>query len=319
MLEHILLPLDGSKMAECILPHAVTLAKTFESKVTLLRVVYSDTSENQHLNVNPIAWQMRKSEATSYLEKIQKQLEDVDVESEIQILEGKPAQQIIEYSRSIDAQMVILSSHGSSGISEWNINSTAQKVLLRAFIPVMIIRAYKETALDLDNLKYERILIPLDGSKRAECILSIASSIGKAHSSEIILAHVVEEPKLPRQSPMNKEELELIDKITTINRKEMSNYIEQLNSQLLNNQAITHIESSGKPAVALHNIIDQENVDLVILSAHGLSGDNKWPYGQTALSFIVYGTTPIIIFQDLKKGEIETSLAEKSTEQMKGH
>lgn len=319
MLEHILLPLDGSKLAECVLPHAVTLSKAFESKVTLLRVVYSDPSGDQQLNVNPMDWQMRKSEAKSYLEAIQKRLDDVGIEAEIQILEGIPAQQIIEFSRNIDIQLVILSSHGSSGISEWNINSTAQKVLLRAFIPVMIIRAYKETALDLDNLKYERIIIPLDGSKRAECILTLANSIGKAHSSEIILAHVVEEPKLPRQAPVNKGDLEMVEKITTVNRKEVSNYIDQLNAQLLNNHAKTRIESSTKPAVTLHNIIDQENADLVILSAHGLSGDNKWPYGQTALNFIVYGTTPIIIFQDLKKDEIETSLAEKSAEQTKGH
>jgi lipoprotein signal peptidase len=69
----------------------------------------------------------------------------------------------------------------------------------------------------------------------------------------------------------------------------------------------------------MHNIIDREQIDLVMLSAHGYSGDNRWPYGNIALSFIVYGTTPLIIMQDLSIEEVGKTLAEKFAEQSKGH
>jgi hypothetical protein len=69
----------------------------------------------------------------------------------------------------------------------------------------------------------------------------------------------------------------------------------------------------------LHEIIDRENIDLVLMSAHGYSGDNRWPYGKISLNFIAYGTTPIIIFQDLSKEEFGETLAEIYAEQSKGH
>jgi hypothetical protein len=56
-----------------------------------------------------------------------------------------------------------------------------------------------------------------------------------------------------------------------------------------------------------------------VLSAHGHSGESRWPYGKIALSFIVYGTTPLIIIQDLSADEVSKSLAEKFSEQTKGH
>ena len=173
MFEHILLPLDGSKLAESVLPHAVTLSKAFNSKLTLLRVVYQDEIANQHGMINPIDWQMRKSEAEAYLQAVQTRLREVDLESETQILEGRPAEQIIEFAKSEDVKLLILSSHGRSGPSAWNINSTVQKVLLRAFMPVMIIRAYKEDHHALEGVNYERLFLPLDGSKRSECIQSL--------------------------------------------------------------------------------------------------------------------------------------------------
>lgn len=319
MLDHILLPLDGSALAERVLPHAVSLAEAFKSKLTLLRVVYSESDVDQHGMVNPMDWQMRKSEAQAYLKSIQNRLDEVDVESNIQLLEGKPAQQIIDFASNEDVNLIILSSHGSSGVSKWNINSTVQKVLLRAFIPVMIIRAYQNTVEELKGLTYKRLFVALDGSKRAECILSLAKSISDVQNSMVFLTHIVEEPILPRQTPLSDEDRALIKKLKTVNKAEAEKYFQSLKTQFNEKNVKTIIESSKKPTVALHNIIDREQIDLVLLSAHGYSGENRWPYGKIALNFIAYGTTPLIIIQDLSKEEIEKTLAEKFAEQAKGH
>ncbi len=319
MFEHIVLPLDGSKLAERVLPHAVTLSKAFDSKLTLLRVVYQEESADQHGMINPMDWQMRKSEAEAYLQSVQKRLEEVDLESEIRILEGRPAEQIVEFSKNEDVQLIILSSHGKSGPSAWNINSTVQKVLLRAFMPVMLIRAYREDQQELESVTYQRLFIPLDGSKRAECILPLAESICQLQDSDVFLAHIVEEPKLPRQTPVDEEVQSLIDKLRKINIEEAENYFKNIKQQFPPENVEILIESSKKPTVAMHNIIDRENIDLVLLSAHGYSGENRWPYGKIALNFIAYGTTPLIIIQDLEENEIGKTLAEQYAEQSKGH
>ncbi len=319
MFEHILLPLDGSSLAERVLPHAVALSGAFDSKLTLLRVISKDSEKGENNVVNPMAWQMRKSEAEAYLKSVKNRLAEVDIDSEIRIIEGNPPQQICDFAQNEGVDLIILSSHGSSGVSAWNINSTVQKVLLRAFMPVMIIRAYTEEYGSLTGLQYDRLFLPLDGSTRAECILPLAKSICKAQNSKAFLTHIVEEPNLPKQTPISDEITSLIDQLRDINFEEAKNYLDQVKDQFKPGNVETIIESSKNPSIAMHNIIDREQVDLVLLSAHGHSGQSRWPYGKIALSFIVYGTTPLIIIQDLSADEVSKSLAEKFSEQTKGH
>ncbi|MDY6846152.1 MAG: universal stress protein [Chloroflexota bacterium] len=319
MFEYILLPLDGSSLAERVLPHAVALSKAFNSKLTLLRVINKGDEEDQNNIINPMTWQIRKSEAEAYLKSVQKHLGEVDVDSELKILEGNPAQQIIDFARNEDVELIIMSSHGSSGVSAWNINSTVQKVLLRAFMPIMIIRAYQEDYGSLTGLKYHRLFLPLDGSKRAECILPLAKSICSAQDSKVFLTHIIEEPRLPRQTPIGEDVNKIITELREINLKEARTYMTQMKEQFDPVNVEIIVETSEKPSIAMHNIIDREKIDLVMLSAHGYSGESRWPYGQIALSFITYGTTPLLIVQDLSIDEVGKTLAEKFAEQSKGH
>ena len=319
MFKHILLPLDGSSLAERVLPHAVALSNAFDAQITLLRVIHKESEDGQSNIINPMTWQMRKSEAEAYLNSIQNRLAENDIDSEIKIAEGNPAQEIVEFARNEDVGLIILSSHGSSGVSAWNINSTVQKVLLRAFMPVMIIRAYQEEYGQLTGLMYERLLVPLDGSKRAESILPLAKSICTTQNSKVFLTHIIEEPVLPRQTPLREEIQELINQLYEINLEEANRYLAEVKTQFQPESVEMVVESSKKPTVTLHNIIDREKIDLVVLSAHGFSGESRWPYGKIALSFIVYGTTPLIILQDLSIDDVGTTLAEKFTEQSKGH
>lgn len=319
MFEHILLPLDGSTLAEGVLPHAVALAQAFHSRLTLLQVVFVKENNNQRGMVNPMDWQMQKSEAEAYLKTVQERLADVGVESEVRVVEGNPAQQIIDYARNEDVKLILMSSHGRGGLSEWNINSVVQKVLYRAFIPVMIVRSYRASAERLTGLTYDRVLLPLDGSKRAECSLPIAKSIGSAQDAKVLLTHIVVEPFLPKQTPLGEEDRKLIRRLIDININEAERYFASLQDQFEGEDLQTLIEISPKPTAALHDIVNREGIDLVILCAHGYSGENRWPYGNITLNFISYGTTPLIIIQDLTENEIAKSLAEKFAEQSKGH
>jgi len=318
MLEHILVPLDGSPLAESVLPHAVALAHAFAPRVSLLHVVQRDVAPDMIPTMDPLDWQLRRAEAEAYLEEVSARLRAENVQAEATVAEGPSAERIIAYAHDEGADLILLSSHGRGGLSEWNISSVVQKVILRSFLPALIVRAYRPYSGDLGGLRYQRVLVPLDGSQRAECVLPLAATLGRYYDATLILAHVVVRPEVPRHTPLTRDELALVNQLTERNRVEAERYLEELRPQLATTVE-TRLVVNSNTALALHDLVDQEGADLVVLSAHGYSGEARWPYGSVTLNIIVYGTTPLLIVQDLSPEEIQRSPAETAFMERKGH
>jgi nucleotide-binding universal stress UspA family protein len=318
MFDHILVPLDGSPLAECVLPHTVATAQAFGARVTLLRVLERLHTVGQIRSVGPLDWHIRKAEARSYLDGVATRLQEIGLQTEQIILEGRAAERIIEFTHSQNVNLIILSSHGRSGLSGWNISGIVQKIILRACMPTMIVRAYQPATSDLTGLHYRRLLIPLDCSQRAECALSLATTLARFHESQILLAHVVSRPEMVLRAPPTKEDTELANRLTERNRLEAARYLQHLQSRLPL-EVQTRLLVSDNAAIALNELVRQEDIDLVVLSAHGSSGATKWPYGSIALNFIAYGTTPLLTVQDLSQDELEKTQAEMAAREYKGH
>jgi len=318
MFKRILLPLDSSKLAECVLPHLVAIAQICEPEVLLMRVSEPFGVTARLRLIDPVDWQVRKGEAKSYLSGIAERLQNAGLRVSTHLDDGRPAEHIIEVAHSWNADLILMSSHGQSGISPWNVSSVVQQVILRAHRSMMIIRAYQPVTADLTGLHYRKIFLPLDGSQRAEMPLTLAESLALAHNSEILAAHVVRQPELPRRTSASQEDLLLVNQLTERNQAEAIKYLEDLKSRM---DATITIKLEVSPSVSrsLHQIADENNVDLTILSAHGYSGDTRWPYGSVGLGFIVYGSTPLLILQDLPTNRIESTRAEVAAQEIKGH
>jgi nucleotide-binding universal stress UspA family protein len=112
---------------------------------------------------------------------------------------------------------------------------------------------------------------------------------------------VVQTPEMARQMPPVREDVELSNRIVERNREEAERYLEQLKSRsYLEGITIqTHLIAGDNAAVALHQLAEQEQIDLVALSAHGYSGNHQWPYGSMVNNFIMYGKASLLIVQDL--------------------
>jgi nucleotide-binding universal stress UspA family protein len=320
MFEHILVPLDGSSLAECVLPHVVAIAQAFDSRATLLRVLEDVHISGQTRSVDPLEWHMRKTEASTYLDKMCARLREVDLSTEREILEGPSAEQIIEFAHNHDVSLIVLSSHGLSGLSGWNISSVVQKIILRAWMPTMIVRAYQFAPGELTGLRYRRLLVPLDGSARAETALPLATTLAHFHKAQLLLVHVVRRPEIPRRALPSQEDIQLADLLTERNRLEAVRHLEQLQAQLPVDVQL-RLPISNNVAAALHELVAQEgDVDLIVLSAHGYSEEAaRWPLGNRALNLIAYGTTPLLIVQDLSRDELEKTQAEMAAREYKGH
>ena len=309
MFNRILLPLDRSALAECVLPHTIAVARAFESQVTLLNVMDVPREARWRNAMDPLNWQIRKAEAIAYLHDVDLRLQAAGLLTETHILEGFAAEQISGFSDTYTPQLIILSSHGQSGLSGWNVSGVVLKVILRARTSIMIVRAYQPTPTEMTGLRYRRILVPLDGSQRAECVLPMACTLARFHEAQILLAHVVGRPEMPRRTPPSREEVEVADRLVERNQTEAIQYLNDLRSQLPG-EVQARVLVSNHVAATLHELVEQEMIDLVVLSAHGHSGLTQWPYGSVVISFITFGTTPVLIVQDLSRDEIQPSLAE---------
>jgi nucleotide-binding universal stress UspA family protein len=317
MFHSILLPLDQSTLAECALPHAVAIARSFGSQISLLHVLEQYPGFGQTLPVDPVEWSIRKAEAAAYLDKVAGRLKEIGLPVEEQVLEGSPAERIIDFAHSRHVDLIVLSSHGKNGISAWDVSSVVNKILYRTHASTLLIRAYQAAA-DLNELRYRHIMLPLDGSQRAEHAMGIAVELARRNGGGLRIIHVVERPRRPSQAPPTREDVELENRIVERNRTEATRYLEEL-SRRLEVESTFDVIVGGPVAARLHELSSENDVDLLVLTAHGESGLAKWRYGGVTTSFLAYGKLPILVVQDLGPQEIQPTYAELAAQQHKGH
>lgn len=308
MVNPILVPLDGSLLAECVLPHAVAIAQAFNARIILLRVLEKNQANASAQLFDLLNWQIKKTEARLYLEKISTRLQKSQLQVTTTVLEGLAAETITEFSENQGAKLIILSSHGRNGLSQWEISSVTQKVIFGAPASILIIRAHQPSTNELMEQPYRQILIPLDGSRRAENVLPLTILMARFHQAQIHIVHVVKKPEMARHMPLTPEDVDLSNRIVARNREVAIHYLEQLRSRspLDGIQLQTHLFTSDNAMAAIHDLVEQEHIEMVALSAHGYSGNNQWPYGSLVNNFILYGQVPLLIVQDLPAKE-ETS------------
>ncbi len=298
MPNHILVPLDGSSSAEYAIPHTAAIAKAFAAEITLLNVLEQPSASLRMPKADPLDWYLKKSEAETYLNAMKARLEKSHLSVKTVLLEGRATEQIVELAHTGNVDLVILSSHGGYDANGWAMSSILQQILQQIGTSALIIRANDSAAIPTTDLHYQRLLVPLDGSRRAGSALPMATALAQAHQAELMVVHIVSKPEMARHMPLTQEDEDLMNRIVERNQDEGNKYLEQLKDQLPTNVQ-TRLLVSDNVAATLQNLSEQEQIDLLIMSAHGYSGEAKWPYGGVANRFITDGTVPLLIVQDL--------------------
>lgn len=296
MFDSILVPLDGSHLAECVLPHVIVTGQVFDAKIMLLKVLDKNGTDASTQFVDLLNWQINKTEAKLYLEKVRDQLQSSGLQAGANILEGLTAEEITEFAQQQGMKLVILSSHVHNGLGKWAISSITHKVIFSAPTSILIIRTSQ-----LKEQPYRRILVPLDGSLRAENVLPTVAPLARFCKSQVQIVHVVKTPEMARHLPSMPEDIELSNRIVIRSQEEALHYLDQVkyHSPLAGTDVKTHLIVSNNAAVAIHELIDREQIDIVVANAHGYSGISQWPYGSMVNNLIQYGKVPLLIVQDL--------------------
>ncbi|WP_420631817.1 universal stress protein [Candidatus Leptofilum sp.] len=153
MFNHILVPLDGSHLAEAALPPSLELASKFNSELTLTYVIQPPhlimTAANGSVYSQLLTEMRNQSEqdAESYLRSHKGSLQQQGFTVHAQITEGENvADSLLDVAANLDIDTIVMSTHGRGGISRWVFGSVADKVLRYANVPVLFIRAKEETA-----------------------------------------------------------------------------------------------------------------------------------------------------------------------------
>jgi nucleotide-binding universal stress UspA family protein len=303
MLDQVLVPLDGSPLAECVLPHAIAIAKAFGAQITLVHVLEQPSASLRLPKADPLDWYLKKSAANQYLSAVKAHLEASNLSVQIILLEGRAAEQIVELAHANKVDLLILSGYGETGVnggSESGISNIVQQILQRLRTSTLIIRTNQPTSVQTDDFRYRRLLVPLDGSQRAGAVLTMANALARAHEAELLLVHIVSKPEMARHMPLSREDTELATRLIERNQDAGSKYLELMLPHLPANTR-TRLLVSDNIAATLQSVSEQEQIDLLILSAHGYSGEVKWSYGSVTNRFITDGTTPLLIVQDLPK------------------
>jgi len=315
-INEIVAPLDSSAVAECTLPFVSALASAFSAHITLLHVLEPATDPAPAPDA--LEWEMARAEAHARLMHLQSTFQTRGLTTEVEIVQGKAAEQITHFAKTRDADLIVLASHGVGGINDWNLGGTVHKVIATTHASVLIVPAHRQFP---DPVRFHRMLLPLDCSQRAECVLPAATELARAHDAELILAHVVPEPEMPRRMPPSSEDLDLAERIVDRNSNEATRYLHDIQRRLSahGSRVEVRVVVSSRRTQSLRELARQEQVDLVIFSAHGSTGDAKQRYGGVASRFLQEGGEPVIILQDLAEVLHAPGIREATGQERPGH
>lgn len=300
MIRRILVPLDGSALSESALPQALAVAKAFGSEIVVLRIQETRDGRAGEL-VDSVSWRLGRAEAGSYVRAVAERLCGQGARARSAVAEGDAAEEILKLIREQAADLVVLSSHGRSGADGFSLGSVCQKVLSRAGTSVLVVRTAEPLGEAAAEILYRRILVPLDGSQRAQWALLEAAPLARAHRGEILLVHVVSCPHLAGRTPPAPEEAELARRIADRDRRVAEGYLREMQELMTGSGIRTRTLLLESPHVVqtLEKVAAEEQVSLMVVSAHGCSGAAPWPYGSVADRLIHHGTTPLLVLQDL--------------------
>lgn len=273
----ILVPLDGSDLAEQVFPAVVELAWAFSSELILIQVCEPDEKE-------------QKQACQLYIDKEAEQLK-ADLESssasaKAMILEGKADEQILKYAKKNNVKLIIMSSHGRSGIAPWSLGGTVTNVLQKVGTPLILVRA-RETKEGLDRGKiFRRILMPLDGTEKGAEVVPYVVELTKRLESEVILMKVVEVGRRVHSiGGLNYIRFE--DRDVEAMKAKAKGYLADVESKFAGTKAKVSSEvRTGEAAREIIKLAAESDSSLIALSSHVHSPIEAWFQGSVTYKII---------------------------------
>ena len=295
----ILVPLDGSPLAEQALSCAVTLGRGLPAQLVLFRAVSIPSDARKRLDDAVLEkgdlMARFDAEADDYLRGVAEGVRLAGLSVQRVVQHGPAAEAIVDYAEQMDIRQIVMATHGYGGLKRWTHGSVAERVLQAASVPVLMVRAQEKESIDSRQLMLcRRILVPLDGSEMAEQVLSPVTSVAQAVGAEVLLFRV---PVDLRPSMFGSDWFFLpVEGEFEADERGAQAYLERVAGPLRDEgiQVSTATEM-GPVAESIIECAEANHIDLIAMCTHGRTGLARWALGSVADRVLRAGGVPVLL------------------------
>ena len=280
----ILVPLDGSIVAEAALAYAGLIAGRNKAELVLLTVCDRD---------NETTTRPRQA----YLEQKAEELRAEGLKVSTVVVCGNTVEQIAVYALRNMIDLLTISSRGYSGFKRLLLGSVAGKVIDYVKIPILLVKAGKAGK---EKPELKRILLPMDGSQFSETSIPYAQSVIGGADAEIELLTVAKPPLVPsdRSANIKPSWEEYRDALVADAKEQATAYLERVRTAFTDEKTrVKLLVEMGKPAETIMRAAEREQVHLIALSSHGRTGAERVFYGSVARRLIDESRIPLLLIR----------------------
>ncbi len=274
----ILVPLDGSATAEIVLNLAKNLAVRSGTALTLLHVCTTEQRqwERVHLGyIEHIAEQTQR-DISKICETVSCRFEGATATVAPVLVKGEPAKEIVRYAQENEASIILMATHGGIGLKQSVMSDIANRVARTSPIPVWLVRTVGPDEIVCAEWPPERILVPLDGSEKAEKVLPYAMEYARLFDAELVIIRICEKPTIPSDYPKPDWD-EHVDRIRARQQEECSLYLNEVEQRIKETGLkVTKKFWLGNPGEEIVGFIRDNRCDLVAMTAYGRSAVPRW-------------------------------------------
>lgn len=300
MYTRIVVPLDGSELAEGVLPYARSLARKLGVPLALLRVVdpvrvvdWADPGSS--LFSDEVLAEM-DTKASTYLERVAERLRADGLTVSCQVREGEPAPAIVEEVEEEPRSLLAMSTHGRSGITRWVLGSVTDKVLRAVHAPILVVRSREGAAVG-EDAEIKQVILPLDGSPLAEQVVPHAVALAKALEVGVLVVRVTPSPADYyyftdfAAAPV----VDFSEEVDVDARGYLQGMVQRLRDEGV--EQVEEVLLHGHPASALVDLVQERPDSLVTITTHGRSGITRWVLGSVTDRVVRHATVPVLVLR----------------------
>ncbi len=293
MYKRMLVPLDGSELSEVVFHYAKELAGRLGLETILLHVHSSEECDVSPLHQAYIERkaEIMKQQVDDVRQKTATGQGDKAVQVRGELVSGYPAEEILRYADENNIDLILMATHGRSGVRRWVMGSVAEKVLQASKVPIWLVRAGISQEHTHHKWPKGTMLVLLDGSRLAEAVLPHVKALVKQQGTESmdVVLFGVSEPLVESgyyipDVPMKTNEL----------KKYLAKEEEQLKDAGL---SVRSEVRKGRPAEQIIEYASEKSFNLIVMSTHGRSGLGRWVFGSVASKVLHEASSPILLIR----------------------
>lgn len=299
MLQSLLVPLDGSEFSERTLPLAQGLARATGARLHLAHVHVSHPPDHflsntqfHYEGLDLEEYEARhRAEEEAYLASLCEKL-DTGTAVESALLEGHVAEEVADYAAAVGADMVLITTHGHTGVSRMWLGSVADALVRLTTLPLLVLHPAPGGHLPADVLSFRHIMVPLDGSELSASILGPAADLARATGARLTLVHVVSSSAVlgARIFPLLPDD---VGPALARAREYLEARASELEAEGL--EVAVHVEEHEAPGRAIAAVADKLDADLIALATHGYGGLKRALLGSVADKVLRGSPLPLLV------------------------